>query len=189
MDPLNAAVSMAPTALHRPILRDILSAVMVEFFNSYGLPCAPLTATERRAPDEARPDIGSIISLRGRHVRGGLAFLAPADLIARLLPVPDPQLVDAQVRDWCSEMANQLLGRLKNKLAAYGIDFDVGTPTCFSGQGIRLVFVPDAEGICLAFEAASSQMQVYLDCSLEPGALAVQTERLRAATEGEVMLF
>jgi len=88
-------------------------------------------------------------------------------------------------------MANQLLGRLKNKLALFAIDFDVGVPVCFSGRSIRLVFVPEAEGISLSFAAISSEMHVHLDCALKPGALASARARshVRVASEGEVMLF
>ncbi len=177
------------------LLRDILGSVIVEFFDSYGIPCAvaPTAGDGAGQPggDGDGSELGAVISLRGRGVHGGLVFVAPVDLVARLLPVPDTGACDRQVRDWCSEIANQLLGRLKNKLAAYSIDFDVGVPVCFSGKSIRLVFVPDADGISLEFAAVSSKMRVHLDCLLQPGALSQAREpgAGRVASEGDVMLF
>ncbi len=187
-----APVSVPPQ-LEQAVLRELLSAVIREFLEACGAPCVSMTYTERSTALAGGQELGTMISLRGRSVRGGLAFVAPVELVAKLHPVLDrSRAPDGQIRDWCLEMANRILGRLKNKLAPYGVEFDVGTPVCFSGRSIRLVFVPDAsddEAICLAFEAASSELRVHLDCSLQPGALARSTERLRIAAEGEVMLF
>ncbi len=165
-----------------------MSTVVLEFFESYGVPCAEAPQPEHA--EDGGAALGSIIALRGRGIQGGLAFVAPIDLVARLLPVPPKaETKDRQVRDWCSEMANQLLGRLKNKLSAYGLDFDVGTPVCFFGRSIRLVFLPDAEGVSLAFTSGGHDMRVHLDCSFDPGAPRPVAERPRIAAEGEVMLF
>jgi CheY-specific phosphatase CheX len=178
-----------PPALRREALREIVTTVVLEFFESYGVACVPAEVVEGAA-DDGGSALGAIIALRGKAIQGGLAFVAPVELVAKLLPVP-PKTdgKDRQVRDWCSEMANQLLGRLKNKLVAYSIDFHVGTPVCFFGRSIRLVFLPDAEGVSLAFRSEGHDMRVHLDCSFDPGAPRAAADRPRIAAEGEVMLF
>lgn len=179
-----------PPTLDRDVLRETLSEVVREFFDSYSVPCAARSLTDLPPPAPPRAELGSIISLRGKSIGGGLAFVAPVDLIARLLPVPRRvEKADQQVRDWCGEITNQLLGRLKNKLAAYSLDFEVGTPVCFFGRSIRLVFLPDAEGISLGFEAASYDMRVHLDCTFEPAAIRATTDPPRIAAEGDFILF
>jgi hypothetical protein len=171
------------------MLEGILSDVVLEFFDSYGVPCSPRRALDAES-GEAGTELGSMISIRGGKTHGGLAFVAPMGLVASLIPVPHrSESPEMAARDWCLEMANQLLGRLKNKLAAYSLTFDIGTPVCFSGRSIRLVFLPDAEGVALTFIVASHEFRVYLDWSFETGALPVKSGRIRIAAEGEVFLF
>jgi CheY-specific phosphatase CheX len=172
-------------------VRDLLSSSVVEFFDSYGVECAALPDDEGEAAQESL-ELGSIVGLRGKAVRGALAFVAPVSLITDLLPVPqDEEHVEIQLRDWCAEIANQVVGRLKNKLGSMTVDFDVGTPVCFTGRAIRLVFLPGAEGLSLSFRAAATPVRVHLDCSIgfECTALDAVGEDLRIAAEGDVILF
>jgi CheY-specific phosphatase CheX len=173
---------------HR-VVRDLLSASVSEFFESYGVVCDPVEAAVEEA-SPAHVELGSIIGFRGKTVRGGLAFVAPLGLINDLLPVPkDPDHADTQLRDWSAEIANQLVGRLKNKLSALSVDFDVGTAVCFTGKSIRLVFLPDAEGLSLSFRAGATSVQVHLDCSIATDGIGGDVEALRIVPEGDVLLF
>ena len=136
-----------------------------------------------------------MISLRGRSVRGGPRVRrAGRQLVAKLHPVLDLlRAPDGHIRDRRLEMANQILGRLKNKLAPYGVEFDVGTPVCFSGREHpprvragrvgRRGHMPCVRGGLVRACACTSTARcsrVRSPCS---------TERLRIAAEGEVMLF
>jgi hypothetical protein len=173
----------------RQFVRDSLSASVAEFFASYGVACDTVEepAVEQPADDV---ELGSMIGFRGKTVRGGLAFVAPVDLLSDMLPVPkDPDHADLQLRDWSAEIANQLVGRLKNKLAARSVDFDVGTAVSFTGKSIRLVFLPDAEGLSLAFRAGSTSVRVHLDCALSAQLENGDVEELRIVPEGDVLLF
>jgi CheY-specific phosphatase CheX len=174
--------------MERDLVTATLERSVIEFFQAYGESC------ERCADDTSEthgPELGSIVGFRGAGLRGGLAFVAPAHLVARMLPVPkQPARAEIQLRDWSAEIANQLVGRLKNKLANHAIDFDVGTPVCFRGSSIRLSFLPEADGLTLDFAAGDEAVRVYLDCA------TTQTEDAgggsaapRIVTEGEVVLF
>jgi CheY-specific phosphatase CheX len=179
--------------LARDELEELFRASVSEFFEAYGVACAP------RLPDEPAPsascvELGSIAALRGRAIDGSLTFVAPVDLVARMYPAAGNTGTDKQLRDWCAEVANQLVGRLKNKLAAHHIDFEVGIPVCFSGRSIRLVFQPDAEGLSLLLRADGHAVRVHLDYSLEPvpmlsGGAVARPPRVRIAAEGDVLLF
>ena len=177
------------TSVIRPsMLRGIFSDVVQEFFFSYGLDCAPRADGELEA-SEADTELGSMIAIRGGDRHGSLAFVASMGLVASMLPVStQAELLEMQQRDWCLEMANQLLGRLKNKLAAYELAFDIGSPVCFSGKCIRLVFQPGA-GVALSFTVASQHFRGYLDWSIEGDASPVTSGRIRIAAEGEIYLF
>lgn len=167
---------------------DVLEASVTELFGSYGFACE--RATEAVAAPSESVELGSVVGFRGKGVRGGLAFVAPLELIARLLPVPpDSARGDLQLRDWSAEIANQLLGRMKNKLSSRALDFDVGTPVCFTGTSIKLVFLPDADGFSLEFVAANAPVRVHLDCTLSAAIHGGEVEPARIALEGDVLLF
>jgi CheY-specific phosphatase CheX len=169
-------------------VRDVMEASVRELFDSYGLACS-LSAEHGESPTES-VELGSIVGFRGKGIRGGLAFVAPLDLIAKLLPVPrDVTRADLQLRDWSAEIANQLVGRIKNKLSSRTLDFDVGTPVCFTGKSIRLVFLPDADGLSLAVTAADSTVRIHLDCTLSSDIVGGELDPLRIVPEGEVLLF
>jgi len=171
-------------------LKGSLRQSVVEFFRDYGVEVQSSDSVLPEPPT-GELEMGSLVGFRSRDdVRGGLAFVAPATLIARMLPVPKSDREEIQLRDWSAEIANQLVGRLKNKLSARSIDFDVGTPVCFRGTSIRLSFLPEANGMALFFSTDSEGVRVYLDCEivrddqgLEPDAV------VRLVPEGDVIIF
>lgn len=171
----------------REVVTSTLEKSVVEFFQAYGVACNKAD----EAPSIAGPEMGSLVGFRGKSLRGGLAFVASADFVERLLPVPKrPARGELQLRDWSAEIANQLVGRLKNKLSAHEINFEIGTPVCFRGSSIRLSFLPDADGVTLDFAAGSDQVRVYLDCALAPAdGTPLTASAPRIVTEGDVVLF
>ncbi len=169
-------------------VRDVLEASVTELFDSYGLTCDLTQVVDEESSPSV--ELGSIVGFRGRGVRGGLAFVAALGLIERMLPVPrDLTRADLQLRDWSAEMANQLVGRMKNKLSTKTFDFDVGTPVCFTGKSIKLVFLPDADGLSLAFMAEGTPVRIHLDCTLSSDLVSGEALALRIVPEGDVLLF
>jgi CheY-specific phosphatase CheX len=167
-----------------------LSQAVVEFFDHYGVDCASVEPGTPRDADPAQGEVGSIVGFKGANVRGGLAFVAPAGLIQRMLPVPSVAgRADLQLRDWSAEIANQLIGRFKNKLSAPGWDFDVGTAVCFRCTSLELEFLPNSDGISLSFATASAAVRVYLDCSFLAGAIWPEELGVENVAEGDVVLF
>lgn len=169
-------------------VKALLSASVTELFACYGVSC-DLADSDIETPPEQMLELGSMVGFRGKTVRGGLAFVAPLDLMSEILPVPkDGVHPDLQLRDWSGEVANQLVGRLKNKLAA-SVEFHIGTPVCFTGRAIRLVFTPDANGVSLSFRADKGALRVHLDCSVETQLIVGDLDDIRITAEGEVLLF
>lgn len=177
-------------------VKELLAGAVIEFFGAHGVTC------EAASPEEASvtsvSELGAMVGFRGKAIRGGLAFVAPTKLIASLLPVPrDRARPETQLRDWTSEIVNQIFGRLKNKLGARAGRFQIGSPVCFTGRSIRLAFLPGAAGLPLAFVAGGDLVRVHLDC------VSVETEcgahpwaitdappaAARIVAEGDVVLF
>lgn len=176
-------------------LMKTLSQAVHEFFDGYGLDC---TVTERHIDEVPRAELGSVVGFEGAALAGGLALVAPDSLVEQMLPVPRATERSVfQLRDWGGEMANQLLGRLKNKLSGAGgrgNDFAIGTPTCMRGVSMRFSLLPDAYGASLRFSIASAKagVRVYLDCTVceVPVPLSgVGGPASGTVSEGELVLF
>jgi hypothetical protein len=174
-----------------------LSAAVVEFFGHHGVACE--VASNGEAFATYASELGAMVGFRGKALRGGLAFVAPRDLIAGLLPVPlDLAGPEGQLRDWTAEILNQIFGRLKNKLGMRAGSFQIGTPVSFTGSSIRLAFLPGSSGgLALAFVTSAGLVRVHLDCvSVEtvggahPWAITdAPPSAVRVVSEGDVVLF
>ncbi len=67
--------------------------------------------------------------------------------------------------DWVGELANQLMGRVKLRLADHGINLRVSAPISISAE--RLVHLGAAGETCRArFRRGSSEMKVWVDADL-----------------------
>jgi len=165
-----------------------MESSVLELFDSYGVPCAVKEETHAERLDGV--ELGSIIGFRGKGVRGGLAFVAPLHLLEKLLPVPrDAARSDVQLRDWSAEIANQLIGRFKNKLSARAFDFDVGTAVCFKGSTMSITFPPQTSEASICLTISWAGVSVYLDCAFAEGAAAPDGPSVRIVPEGDVLLF
>ena len=102
--------------IERELVTSTLEDSVIEFFRAYRIAC---TKTGSPAGPHVA-EMGSIVGFRGKGVRGGLAFVAPLSLLE---PAParaeaTRRATDLQLRDWSAEIANQLVGRIKNKLTS-----------------------------------------------------------------------
>jgi hypothetical protein len=80
----------------------------------------------------------SVIGFAGRGVSGSLVLGATQEPIERSKPSR------ASARDWIAELANQLLGRIKNKVLRQGIEFYAMPPAVVSGNHLApVVSQPD----------------------------------------------
>jgi CheY-specific phosphatase CheX len=80
------------------------------------------------------------IGFGGESVRGALTFAAPREVLLRTHPLAAQQIdaPETELLDWCSEISNQLLGRVKNKLLAYETPIFLSTPSAMHGRQVRL---------------------------------------------------
>jgi chemotaxis protein CheX len=77
-------------------------------------------------------------------LRGSLVLIAAPEFFGSVYPpeIATRQLSNEKVADWASELANQLLGRIKNRLSSRGLDFSLSIPTVVRGDLMR---PPDQE--------------------------------------------
>jgi Chemotaxis phosphatase CheX len=75
----------------------------------------------------------STIGFSSSAISGSLLLAIPNVVIERTLPTGD-----ANLADWVGELANQLLGRLKNQLLHYEVAINLALPVVVSGDEFSL---------------------------------------------------
>jgi hypothetical protein len=145
------------------------------------------------APAETPPDhdIAASIGFASAEVRGALAFTTRRSLVAASWPeelrARSPS--DAEVADWCGELSNQLLGRLKNRLLDYDLALEQGTPSVVSGWHLHRSPARTNLARSYAFRFGEALLLVYLDMEIPIGFTMVGDPHARPASEGRVMIF
>jgi CheY-specific phosphatase CheX len=131
-------------------------------------------------------ELVSIIGFSSDMVSGALLLAMPNSLVERTLPAPDSSLAD-----WVGELANQLLGRLKNQLLDYHVVVNMSLPVVVSGGRLSL---PTKTRLTRYYSFASDwetffvRMEVEVSPSLELVRDAGPSNK-RSMDEGELMLF
>ena len=114
---------------------DFLASSTQELFKANGIAIAP---NSKKRADVENP-LTATIGFTSANLRGLLVLTLDHDVAARSLPpnLRKDEPGDEIVADWTGELSNQLLGRLKNKFHAAGIDISLSTPIVFMGKEMR----------------------------------------------------
>jgi CheY-specific phosphatase CheX len=121
----------------RTVLTSLLVQMCRDMFAANGESFEELSVAA--AQHDTENLLASCIGLSGTTVRGALVVVARPAFFRLTYPselgVPR---TDDDVADWAGEVANQLLGRIKNRLSTYGLDFTTSTPTVVRGDRLQL---------------------------------------------------
>jgi hypothetical protein len=118
----NQAFSDEPKSGVRVSIDSLVQASLVELFNAYGVAFAPLPRSPKPPP---LPDVSVAAAFRSGGSNGRVTLSLPADLLEQMKGAE----ANAVRLDWARELANQLLGRIKNRLLPFGIRLDIGALT------------------------------------------------------------
>jgi hypothetical protein len=151
-------------------------------FDSYGI------ATHNRPDLSPTPLLpyAAILGFSGAELRGSL-FVS---IDARLLAASSPMATDTPL-DWCGEIANQLVGRIKNQLTRFDVGIEVGTPVAVTGERMVSTICSLHTSRGYAFESPYGAYGVYVDVRLLVPLLLRESEAADAGVqqEGEIVLF
>jgi hypothetical protein len=75
------------------------------------------------------------------------------------------------VRDWIGELANQVLGRIKNRLHPYGISFDVSPPAALSGSMLAFAAPKGPRPRVYMFVAGAKKVWFCIDAIYDANAM------------------
>lgn len=164
----------------RTIIDDVVRSCAEDLFRANAVELAP-----RAGPIE-HLDLVAVIGFSGDQIRGALGLAAPESILRRLASD------HAELReDVLAEAANQLLGRIKNRLLSFGAEISLSLPMVLRGVEIRLAPRPGIDVFAYAFGSAEGDVAVWFDARIEHDlVLAPSTDPNDHATaEGELVLF
>ncbi|MBK8013814.1 MAG: chemotaxis protein CheX [Deltaproteobacteria bacterium] len=133
-----------------------------ELFTAYGM------AIEGKTSSRVSFDSDSLVGVAGfvGDVCGILSLRIDAAVVAACHPIQKDAAPNRRMLfDWTSELANQLVGRIKLRLGNHGINFRVSAPIALDGARMRFV---GANGhTCRAsFDTGTGDLDVWVDAEL-----------------------
>lgn len=161
------------------VLSEVVNECVVKVFEAYD------TTLESANVGGPGHEVVAVIGYAADEVRGGLALGISKNLAQKTMPTAETPLYD-----WAGELANQILGRVRNKMLAYQIDVQISTPVVLHGLGVQ-VAPPGHNGVKVAsYRSGEDVVQVLLEARFEEGfELPERNEEDGTVDEGEMLLF
>jgi hypothetical protein len=141
------------------VIERCVSESCLGLFQDYSL---PLARVKEGALRDAELLFCGVVGFTGDQMRGTLLLATSKEPLGRTTPTSDSSL-----REWIAELSNQLLGRIKNKLLAHGVNLHLSTPVVLRGQHIAPL--SRAELVPYAFACDGGYVCVWLDAEVTNG--------------------
>jgi CheY-specific phosphatase CheX len=138
-------------------------------------------------PGKWSPDITAIIGFAGPRMAGSLAFCTSHECLKNLARLGNTEMGE----DWLGELSNQLLGRVKRRLAPHGAVFALSTPVVISGDRLKVSAGPQGgPAFGARLESNLGRVEIWLDAEFRDGfSLSDQPKDDGTLVEGEALLF
>jgi hypothetical protein len=167
---------------NRPI-DDLVFDCSCELFAAYQLDISPRGRSDFPATEELA--VCGVMGFGGKSMRGALVLATTREPLEHT----NPDGFGSQ-RDWVCELANQLMGRVKNRLVSLGVEIHLATPAGLSGENLSPA--PSKLRAPQVFAAANGFICVWIDCEFIDGfelPAAPLPEAESAMAEGDAVVF
>src|SRR5882724_10168205 len=144
---------------NRPI-DDLVFDCCRDLFSAYQLDVHPRDRSDFPATEKLA--VCGVMGFGGKSLRGALVLATTREPLEHT----KPDAFGSQ-RDWVCELANQLMGRVKNKLLTLGVEVLLATPAGLSGENLSPP--PSKLRAPQVFAAASGFVCVWIDCEYADG--------------------
>jgi hypothetical protein len=171
----HAALARSP----RSIVDTILQSSTVQMFESHDVTVAPLGAVPAGQLQRYHETV-SLIGFEGPTFTGTLTLSLPPGLVSHR--------AGTVASDWTQELANQLHGRLKNRLAVFQVPLRSSLPRTMSGAALERLRRRTLSEILYRFRSRHGDVIVTLDAPIHEALLAY-CGSAQIAREGDVILF
>jgi len=129
----------------------------------------------------------STIGFSSPTLSGSLLLAMPNAVLTHTLPTPD-----ANLADWSGELANQLLGRLKNQLLNYEVAINLALPVVVFGAEFSLPTKTRRLTRLFSFVSEWGRMFIRTEMELSPSIELVRQTgvgQTAGIDEGELLFF
>lgn len=180
----------AERSAHR-LFCDEVTAALVDLAGHYGLDATDVRSLVEPCRIEGH-QVAGIIGFAGPGLGGALAVRVASTVARSCLPVA---AVGAgsdthALGDWIAELANQLLGRAKNKLVRYQQGFHVTPPTFGAADDLAVLGCDPARTSWLAVITPAGPLLVMVELHTSPDFVFTPVaDGTVARTEGELLIF
>lgn len=185
----------ATTTDVRTTLDDVVSKATIALFEGAGVTLAKMQAP---GSQPTRATIAGLVGFTSDAMRGTLMIASTFAVFAEARPAEvRGEVLSEQVardwlylRDWAAELANQLVGRVKNKLFGLGVNLRIATPTALSGGALAVATPKSNRTKPLVFSHPAGEVWVWWDAIIDPDLeLRPREDDSQAVGEGDVLLF
>lgn len=164
----------------------VLQECAVALFDAYGVRAVAMSEVVGTARGV---DLAGTIGFVCAEFSGSVLVATHADVLratGQTNATPD------SLCDWVAELANQLLGRVKNQLLAYGVTLHVSTPIVVEGRALHVKCGRGSAAHFFQLTCEHGQIAVRVDVEEKVPFRLERRETYAAelpAVEGEVLLF
>ena len=167
------------------ILDELLRDCCIELMADYGLPAQQADVGNEPATGVAV----AAVDFSGRDMRGTIGLRMTSSVVLKTYQAALGRIIELdspEAKDWSCELANQLIGRLKNKLRSYEVSFIVNSP-----RWLQIFPVAELErALRRRFICDGGNFSGYLDVLIAPGFVFVpRASDAPLAHEGDLVLF
>lgn len=152
---------------------------------------AAATRAEQDAAVSESDGVVSFVGFAGDTIKGNLVIVASEAVFLAAYPLdeePDKQ----DLLDWAGEMANQLIGRVKNMCIERGVDFALSAPAAMSGNNLECGAQNAAHDMTHHYKCDAGDFSVRLTAVTEAGFAFKESSAngaQSAQAEGDMILF
>jgi hypothetical protein len=104
----------------------------------------------------------SLLGASGEGINLSSMLKIDRDVVISMHPMGAANVSRPDLEDWCLEINNQLVGRVKNKLLGYGRVVMVGLPVLLTGTNVSAVIASNSEVHQYCVESADGQITLTL---------------------------
>jgi hypothetical protein len=172
------------TAAHQT-LKELYVQACGDLLSAYGLQ----VNAERFAtgtPPRMKSGYVSILNAGGPGIQLLSMLAIDQNLVVVTHPAGRANIPQVDLEDWCRELNNQLVGRMKNKLLGFGHVIEVGLPVLITGTDVSPVPQPDSQVHAYSVEAEGGQVTCTLTTLVEA---ELEFTRVKEPADGEDVLL
>ncbi|MGB1699174.1 MAG: chemotaxis protein CheX [Nannocystaceae bacterium] len=139
-----------------------------------------------------------VVGFTANEIRGSLVINMNEPMVVNSLPEairtrmrehPDDANFHRTLNDWCGEIANQIVGRAKNRISEYGPLLTLSSPISLRASGMVWGASTSTHEFRQLLEQGEGQILSIASVTIERDHEVEPISANAAATEGEMMMF